>query len=182
MAAISTKTLSDRSGREFTIRSARPDDVPRLLAYIQSVAAETSFFVIEHDEFPEPEAERAWIQDHLDHPSKILVVAESEGSIIGNVSFEPGQYRRVAHRGTFGISVAEGWRGKGVGTALLTVLLEWAGAHTTIEKIALEVFATNSVAIQLYRKLGFIEDGRRIRDIKRGPGDYVDTLSMYRFV
>jgi putative transposase len=35
---------------------------------------------------------------------------------------------------------------------------------------------------RLYTKLGFIEEGRRARDIKRGPDDYVDTVMMYRFV
>ncbi len=78
--------------------------------------------------------------------------------------------------------MAEGWRGQGVGTALLSTLLVWAESHATIEKIGLEVFATNRGAIPLYRKLGFVEEGWRIRDVKRGPGDYVDTLSMYRFV
>jgi RimJ/RimL family protein N-acetyltransferase len=34
----------------------------------------------------------------------------------------------------------------------------------------------------LYRKLGFVEEGLRPKDIKFGPGRYVDTLAMYKFV
>ncbi len=74
------------------------------------------------------------------------------------------------------------WRGRGVGTALLKSLLEWATAHPLIEKVWLEVFATNERAIRLYRKLGFVEEGVRPQDIKLGPGRYVDTLAMYKFV
>ena len=33
-----------------------------------------------------------------------------------------------------------------------------------------------------YQKLGFTEEGGWIRDIKRVPEDYVDTVVMYRFV
>jgi RimJ/RimL family protein N-acetyltransferase len=44
------------------------------------------------------------------------------------------------------------------------------------------VFVTNATAIGLYQKLGFIEEGRRIKDIKRGLDSYVDTVMMYKFV
>ena len=74
------------------------------------------------------------------------------------------------------------WRGRGVGAALLEALLEWAAASPIIERVCLEVFATNDRAIRLYEKLGFVEEGRRQRDIKLGPGRYVDTVAMYRFV
>ena len=154
-----------------------------MLAYIRPVAGETEFFIFEPDEFPETEEqERKWIQDHLDHPGQIVLLAEAAGTIIGNVSFENGPCRRIAHRGTLGIAVVKEWRGQGIGTALMESLLEWATANPLIEKVCLEVFTTNSDAIRLYRKLGFVEEGLRLKDIKFGPGRYVDTLAMGRFV
>jgi len=69
-----------------------------------------------------------------------------------------------------------------VGTALLQRLLKWAEANPIIEKVALEVFATNDSAIRLYKKLGFIEQGVARKEVKLGPGRHVDVLSMYRFV
>ncbi len=69
-----------------------------------------------------------------------------------------------------------------MGRALLAALLEWAKAETPVEKVCLDVFASNETAMRLYRKLGFEEEGRRIRDIRRGIDDYVDTLVMSRFV
>jgi len=35
-----------------------------------------------------------------------------------------------------------------------------------IEKVTLEVFATNEAAICLYGKMGFVEEGRRVRHVK----------------
>ncbi len=61
-------------------------------------------------------------------------------------------------------------------------LLKWATAEPLIEKVCLEVFTTNIGAIRLYRKLGFVEEGLRPKDIKFGPERYVDTLTMYKFV
>jgi RimJ/RimL family protein N-acetyltransferase len=64
----------------------------------------------------------------------------------------------------------------------MQTLIEWAEAHPGIEKLTLGVFATNTRAIALYRKLGFAEEGRQPREVKFGPDDYVDLLLMYRFV
>ena len=182
MASIPTKTLTDRTGQDFTIRTAQSDDAEAMLAYIHPVAEETEFFVLQSGEFPPIDEEQTWIQDHLDHPGKILLLAEAAGVIIGNVSFEAGPHRRIAHRGNFGIAVVKEWRGRGVGTALLQSLLEWAESSPVIDMVCLDTFATNDAAIRLYEKLGFIEDGRRIKDIKRGADDYVDTVTMYRLV
>ncbi len=46
------------------------------------------------------------------------------------------------------------------------MLLAWATADPLIEKVCLEVFTTNIGAIRLYRKLGFVEEGLRPKDIK----------------
>ena len=183
MSSINPQTFAARNGQPITIRTAQPEDATALLAYIRAVAAETEFFIFEPDEFPKTDdEERKWIQDHLDHPQQIVLLAEAGGTIIGNVSFENGPCRRIAHRGTLGIAVVKEWRGQGVGTVLLETLLAWATAESLIEKVCLEVFATNVDAIRLYRKLGFVEEGLRPKDIKFGPGRYVDTLAMYKFV
>ena len=52
MASISAKSFTDRSGQPYTIRTANADDAEALLAYIQQVADDTNFFVLEPDEFP----------------------------------------------------------------------------------------------------------------------------------
>jgi RimJ/RimL family protein N-acetyltransferase len=179
MSSIAPKSFTGQNGQQFTIRTAQPDDAAAALTYIRSVAAETEFFVIRPDEFPPTiEEERTWIQDHLDHPGKIILLAESGGMIIGSVTFEAGVFRRISHRGNLGLAVVEECLGRGVGTALLQVLLEWAASSPVIDKVCLDVFAINEPAIRLYKKLGFMEEGRRVKDIKRGADDYVDTVMM----
>ena len=65
---------------------------------------------------------------------------------------------------------------------MLECFLEWAEASPQIEKVGLEVFDSNESAIRLYRKHEFVEEGRRPKDIKIGPGKYHDVILMYRFV
>jgi RimJ/RimL family protein N-acetyltransferase len=183
MGSLPQRNLTTTSGKAFVIRTAGPEDAAPLLAYIRCITKEPEHFVLEPDEFPATEEnERQWIQQHLDHPGKIILLAEAAGTILGNVSFQNGPYRRIAHRGTFGITVVRQWRGIGVGTALLRALLEWAEKNPLIEKVGLEVFSVNDRAIRLYRKLGFVEEGRRTKEIKLGPGKYVDAVVMHQFV
>ena len=181
MAVIEPKSCT-AGAEQVVIRVARPEDAAALLDYIRRVAGETEFFIIEPDEFPSEDEEPKRIQDYLDHPGKLFLLAEADGNIIGSLSFENGRYRRVAHRGEFGIGVCKEWRGQGVGTALLRTCLAWAEANPIIEKICLGVFASNEKAIRLYKKFGFAEQGFASKEVKRGPGEYVDAVQMYRFV
>jgi RimJ/RimL family protein N-acetyltransferase len=154
-----------------------------MLEYVRAVVEETEFFIIEPDELPPTVVEeQTWIQEHLDNPGKILLLAEAEGCIVGNIRIESGPYRRVAHKGNLSMAVVRDWRGRGVGTALLRAALEWAQSSPLIEKVCVDVFATNSAATRVYERLGFTEEGRRIKEVKRGPDDYVDMVTMYMFV
>jgi ribosomal protein S18 acetylase RimI-like enzyme len=73
--------------------------------------------------------------------------------------------------------VACGWRGRGVGSALLAAAIGWARSHG-LHKLSLEVFAHNTAAITLYRKRGFVEEGRRARQYRRSSGELWDTIVM----
>ncbi len=172
-----------KTGEAATIRSAVPDDAPALLAHGRAVVNESEFVLMHPDEFTfTEEQERDWIRQYHDDSGRLLLVAEVSGSLVGVLFFESTPRRRLAHRGTLHMSVSREWRGQGIGTALLRSLIAWAEPHPTIEKLSLEVFSTNATAIGLYRKLGFIEEGRQPREIKLGPEKYVDSILMYRFV
>ena len=95
-------------------KESRPQDLARNLPYAPldvkmqrrcsptsaPFAGETEFFVLEPDEFPATEElERQWVQEHLDHPGKIDLLAEAAGTIIGNLNFENGPHWRIAHQG-----------------------------------------------------------------------------------
>lgn len=58
------------------------------------------------------------------------------------------------------VVVAEAFRGKGVATRLLEELIS-GGEARGIEAFTLEVRVSNSVAIHVYEKLGFVSEGIR---------------------
>ena len=47
-----------------------------------------------------------------------------------------------------------------------------------LHKLVLDVFAHNEAAIALYRKFGFVEEGRRVKQYRRASGELWDALDM----
>jgi RimJ/RimL family protein N-acetyltransferase len=94
-------------------------------------------------------------------------------ALLGWVDILPGPFEGLTHCGRLGMGVAPDARGQGVGTALLAHALE--AGFRTLERIELEVFASNSRARALYLRAGFVEEGRR-RCARKLDGSCDDIL------
>jgi RimJ/RimL family protein N-acetyltransferase len=183
MSEITPTEHELKTGERLVIRTAVPDDAEALLENTRMILGEGLFYIREADEFEmSVEEEREWIQQRLDNPAQIIIVAEVGGFIVGMLDLKNRDRRKLAHVGSLGIMILPEFRNKGVGTALLKSVIKWAEENPVIEKITLGVFATNETAISLYEKMGFEQEGREIRAIKTADGTYVDTILMYRFV
>lgn len=101
------------------------------------------------------------------------LVALSAREIVGELRVEPSGFGF----GELGMMVAAEWRGRGVGTALVAAAIDWARAQG-LHKLTLSVFPHNEAAIALYRKFGFVEEGRRTRHIRRASGELWDLVEM----
>jgi len=66
---------------------------------------------------------------------------------------------------------------QGFGTDAVRALLRHAFETLNLNRVALRVFETNLRAIQVYKKIGFIEEGR-LRQDHFIDGQYVDVLLM----
>jgi len=61
---------------------------------------------------------------------------------------------------TLGISLAPGFRGRGYGGEAINWGLDWAFRYAGVHRVSLSAFSYNENALKLYRKLGFVEEGR----------------------
>jgi putative acetyltransferase len=102
------------------------------------------------------------------------------GMLLGWIDFNIGVFDEVKHIATIGMGVREGFRGTGIGSALMDACIKQARG-LGIEKLELEVFSGNTVAIALYRKKGFEQEGL-IRRKRKFRGQYDDVLSMGLFI
>lgn len=179
MAVFGPQEGCTRDSQSFTIRSATPDDAAALLDFLRTAAARTEHIASQPDEFPATvEQERTILAERAADPAALYLVALAGGVVVGCMGFSHAPKRRLAHTGELGLIVGEAWRGRGVGRALMNVLIEWARGSATIEKLCLSVFSTNVVGIALYESLGFEREGQRRRQVRFAPGRYADEIMM----
>jgi RimJ/RimL family protein N-acetyltransferase len=100
-------------------------------------------------------------------------VAVAEGAIVGNIHVERNRHGF----GDIGMAVAREWRGHGIGSALLAYAIDWARGEG-VHKLCLQVFPHNEAGIALYRKFGFVEEGRLVKQYRRRTGELWDAIQM----
>jgi len=112
-------------------------------------------YAIELEAFSSPWT-RASILMEVISPRSHYLVMENEGEIIGYVGlwkiFDEGHITNIA--------IKKGYRNRGFGLLLMEKLMDHA-QENQIEKLTLEVRCGNFQALKLYKKLGFVEAGRR---------------------
>jgi ribosomal-protein-alanine N-acetyltransferase len=77
------------------------------------------------------------------------------------------------------IAVEAGWRGRGVGRALMAEMLRRA-ANAGARAMFLEVDEDNAAALALYRRLGFVKVGERPGYYRRKDGSRALAVVMRR--
>jgi ribosomal protein S18 acetylase RimI-like enzyme len=166
-----------------SVREATAKDAAALLAHLKALVAEPGINIpLAADELTTTlEQEKSLLADIADSPNAIMLVAEADGGIVGELSLKAISPRRaVKHVATLGMSVKNGWRHKGVGSALLTDAIAWAPS-AGIKRIELYVYARNTAAVALYEKFGFAIEGRRKAFIREGD-EYLDDFVMGRIL
>jgi RimJ/RimL family protein N-acetyltransferase len=101
------------------------------------------------------------------------LVAVAAGELVGELRVEESPFGF----GELGMMVDAGWRGRGVGAALVAAAIDRARARG-LHKLTLSVWPHNDAAIALYRKFGFVEEGRRVKHVRRANGELWDLIEM----
>jgi len=169
-----------KDGKAFTIRQPNADDAEAIIAYAKLMFASTDQVLTTSEEYNiTVEQERSWVTRPQHEASTFILIAEQNGNIIGLLDFSAKPKKKMMHSGEFGVSVHPDYRGLGIGRVLIQTLLIWVKRNPQIEKVLLNVFASNINAISLYKTLGFLEEGRQLRAIKQPSGEYIDLIQMY---
>ncbi len=141
-----------------TYRAMTPKDVP----FISRLEEET---------FSMPWSEASFLQMITQEDTRYYV-AEEEGHLLGGC----GLWMVAGEGNITNVAVAKDARRRGVGTGLLTHLMQ-EGDREGVMAYTLEVRVSNEAAIRMYEKLGFVSEGIR-------PGFYEkpteDAMIMWK--
>ena len=173
-----TQQITLKNNLLLILRHAEPNDAERLLAFLEQVAGESDNIAFGPGEFGMTvEEERRFLQQCAESPTSLFLIAEIAGEIAGTLTFNANHHPRLRHSGEFGMSVLHKYWNLGVGSHMLTYLIDWARQTKTIRKIDLHVRVDNLPAIHLYQKHGFVQEGL----LRRGfflRGQFVDLYMM----
>jgi RimJ/RimL family protein N-acetyltransferase len=174
---ISERIAAD--GRPWILRHAHPEDSEPLAALYAAVRAEGRWLVTPSNAISAP-SEAFFIAELIRADETAVVVAEADGTIVGNALVMTDRDVSSRHVGVLSVTVADGWRDVGLGTALVAATQEWVrDRHLT--RLALSVFPDNARAIAVYARAGFVREGVRRRQYRQPDGTYRDELLMAWF-
>ena len=107
-------------------------------------------------------------------PGSFLLGAFHDGNLAGTAGFHREQELKSRHKGrVWGVYVTEACRGRGIGRALMTGLIDRARNAPGLEQIILTVTTEQVAAARLYESLGFQKFGREPRALLVN-GRYLD--------
>ena len=170
-----------KSGKEIVIRYPEIGDVLDMLNFINTVSDEKTFLSYqgEHETL---KSEGRYIKKcikNIKSKKLIKLLAFNGDKLVGQTDIEMGD-RVERHIGLFGLVVAKDFRGKGLGKKLMELVeVESKKNLPNIKIIKLEVYGTNEIARNLYKKIGFVEYGILPGGISRNK-TFEDTVLMYK--
>jgi len=103
-------------------------------------------------------------------------VAVRKGEVVGWCDVSPEDLPGFTHCGRLGMGVRREYRRRGIGKKLLEAALNKARAMG-LERVELEVYASNQPAIELYKRSGFSVEGVKKKGRKL-DGAYDDVVCM----
>jgi L-phenylalanine/L-methionine N-acetyltransferase len=162
-----------------TIRRASPKDAA---AYARFMGHPEVYAALMQLPFTDEETWRTRLGESC-APGKtdLPLAAEVHGEVVGSAGLHPvGPALRRRHALTLGISVAPEAQGRGVGSALMAAMCEYADNWAGALRIELTVYTDNVRAIGLYRKFGFEIEGT-FRGYALRDGRFADAHAMARF-
>lgn len=167
-----------KNGKTVQIRQGIESDAGELIHRMKEIFGETEYLLVDEDEFNMTlEQETAWLKAFDDVPTSLYLAAVYNDKIIGTCGIVGNVMKKMKHTASIGISLLKEWQNQGLGKKLMEESIGWAKKNTDLEIIWLDVFSTNTHAVSLYKKLGFVEEGRQKNFVRLKSG-YCDKITM----
>ncbi|MER5280793.1 GNAT family N-acetyltransferase [Streptomyces sp. NPDC002809] len=133
------------------IREATAEDWPAIWPFFHEIVAAGETFTYPLD-LGEADALGWWL---LKPPNRTVVAVDEDGSVLGTAKMNNNQMGNGSHVASASYMVDPRHSGKGVGRALGEYTIDWARAAGFRAMQFNAVVEGNTVAVGLYRSLGF---------------------------
>jgi RimJ/RimL family protein N-acetyltransferase len=171
------KTYVTRKGETVHFRPEQASDTEMLWSMYSTLSKDTLSKLV-----PPFTRERVegWTKN-IDYNNILAIVAAiGDQRIVATASLHFNSQEVLRHRAELAITVHDDYQNMGIGTTLLSHLLDIA-RERGLKKVYLTVRADNKRAIGLYRKFGFEIEGHLKKEMGLN-GEFVDDYRMALFL
>lgn len=172
------KKVKLKSGEMCILRNSNCEDAKEILQHMILTSGETENMLRYPDEIKMTEAEESeYLSDIEASPDSIMLSAVVDGKVVASAGLGPvSKLEKCRHRADFGISIQKKYWGCGIGSCIMSAIIETA-RQAGYEQIELDVVADNQRAINLYKKYGFKIFGSNEKAFRCRNGQY-QTLHL----
>ena len=168
-----------KNGQKCIIRNGTFEDGPEVSTFFTTTHGETDYLLSYPEESTrDDEKQSNYLKETTESDREIELLAIVDGKVVGMAGFNAiGSKYKVRHRAEFGITVSKNYWGQGIGKAIMNACIECAKEAGYIQ-LELDVVADNTRAIELYKKLGFIEFGRNPKGFQSKYSGFQELVYM----
>ena len=164
---------------EWQVRSLRAEDAESLERYANNRNVSRNL----RDRFPFPYTladARAWLEEAMGRSPELDFAIASASEVIGGIGLTLGSdvYRRSAEVGYW---LGEPFWGRGIATAALQAVTEYAFAQHDIVRVEAAVFESNPASARVLEKAGYVLEGRLRKSVTK-DGLMLDELMYARIL
>ncbi|OAS86064.1 MULTISPECIES: GNAT family N-acetyltransferase [Metabacillus] len=170
------KEFIAKNGDAVVLRPARTDDAAQIVKAVENILKIGSYIQKESARTVNEEKEFINEMKKLDN---MYVTVEIENKIVGIARIIRGELEMKRHTGLFRTWLIKSAQGNGIGSQIMDYTLYWCRTHE-LHKLCLTVFASNDLAVKLYERYGFIQEGTQKEQVKV-DGRYDDEIFMAYF-
>ncbi|HFI0041031.1 TPA: N-acetyltransferase family protein [Streptococcus suis] len=171
------------SKKEIYFSEAEPADAVAFIDFMNQVARETDYLVMDETGFRfSPEEMERIFEASIENPGELCLLAKVGSEVIGAISVKSSKQFRISHIGNIFIAVKKAYWGHGIGTILLDEVIHWAEEMGVLKRLELTVQVRNQAAVHLYQKLGFRIEGTQVRGARTDEGEWLDLYYMGRLI
>lgn len=171
------KIIVLKDGSKLILTNTKEDSAEELLNYFNTIFAETDNHVFGEGDFNfTVEKIKMKITGAKESMDSIMVIGKINGRIVSYGEFNSLGRRRICHNGSLSISVKKEFWHKGIATAMMKELIDFA-KDNNIRNINIEVKADNNRALRLYEQFGFKVIGIH-KNVYKVNQNYFDEVLM----
>lgn len=167
-----------KNGALISLKVPREKDAKKLIDYFNKVGGESNNLLFGENEFSLTiSQEEQHIKRMRNDINSLMLIGLDGEEIVSCAQISCYRRSRIAHNAETSLSVRKDYWNMGLGSKMLSNIIDFAKHNESILNVCLSVNSDNIAALRLYEKSGFKVVGKHHRNFKVND-EYIDEILM----